>query len=236
MKRKAKAPEESTALHLLRHVWKHSCKANGHSWERVNHAMGNALSLAIGAGLFFAVDDLTVIQEEFRAGYWIGSDQGEWYYARAVVEGNTTFCEAFEKWRQREPFRAWNVGVSSSSPYIHASFVRRQRERLAVGFDFDYQGERPRVTSFTEDVVTACTYVESKVKRRFAITRDDIKRDRLDMAWKCKVANDGIAAAKREQFLKLLKAPTKADYLKLPRTTIEKALKKLNITVEGAKC
>ena len=172
-----KAPKESPALHLLRHVWESCCKANSHSWERVNHAMANALSLAIGAGLMFAEGDVEGLSE-FSCGYWIGAENGEEFYTQAVIDGNTSFCEAFENARGRGPFRAWGVEARANSPYLHCNHVHRERERLAVGLTFNYAGERPTVTSFknTERVSTADgTVLEPQLDGAYKVKAGKVK-------------------------------------------------------------
>jgi len=100
----ARKPKPSPAYSLMAHVWQCSLEATGHSWERLNHAMHDALKLAINAGMIFESDDFGRIMAGFRGGYWILDGGGEWCYALAVRTGNLSAARAFEHWKGRKPF------------------------------------------------------------------------------------------------------------------------------------
>lgn len=180
-----KKPTTSPAMQLLQHVWDNCCKAAPFSYERLNHSMRHALLLAIGSGLTFSPGDFSSLFPKFRAGRWIGVDSGERLYAQAIIDGNQSFILAFEHDNNREPFRADDVNTNTNSPYLHRNAIRRQRERLAVGFTFRYGLLRPTVTNFSADGQTllACTYktprsYPDKIEKRLTLTRDDLKHDR----------------------------------------------------------
>ncbi|MEA1952595.1 MAG: hypothetical protein U9N87_14540 [Planctomycetota bacterium] len=166
----------SPAYQLLRHVWQHSLKATGHSWERLNCSMRGAMQLAIDAGLRFDRDDFAKTMKEFRGGYWFGETGGEYFYALAVQTGNLSAAQAFESWKERQPFIADVVDTGSG---------RRKRGRLAVGSRFPWRGFHVTVTSFALNGahLTACAYkddAERKVAKRFRITIADIRADRKE--------------------------------------------------------
>ena len=156
--------EQSTAHVLVAHVWNNVQEATGHSWLRLNHAMYEAVKLAIEAGLRFDVGDFATFYSEMRGGYWFGqgdgSGMGERFYGIACKYGNDSACKSFEAWKARAPF------VFGGS-------------RLAVGSDLEWQDLRVTVTSFAEDgqSLTACSYKggERKVERRLTITCEQIK-------------------------------------------------------------
>jgi hypothetical protein len=153
----------STALKLLKVVWENGTKD---SWERVNHSMRNALTLAIGSGLDFAAKDFGIMASDFSWSYW-ATDDPEWIYHHAILNGNQSCVEAWEKYQNRSPFRAndvslyrWEGAESDGYGYLHTSSVKRQRERLAVGFGFPIDGRQWWVTKFDDDkgVVRLASY------------------------------------------------------------------------------
>lgn len=144
----------SAAMNLLRIIWEHGKKD---SWERINHAMRNGLTLAIGSGLSFRASDFEDISREFRWRYWVSADP-EWIYHNAIINGNESCIKAWEQHCGREPFRAnqvelrrWPGGECSGyDGYIHANTSARQRERLAVGFGFPIKDRQWWVTGFED--------------------------------------------------------------------------------------
>lgn len=190
------AKPQSPVIHLLDHVWKHCNDGTSHSWERLNHAMSNALSLAIGAGFAFDVGDVKHIMTNYSSGHWIG-ESDEWIYADAIRVANMSAVQSYEAYKNRQPFIADDVRFSmNGSSYMHGGGDRK-KERLAVGFEFKHQGKKFRVTSFADDssYVTACSYKRLKVKgfqgqdywdekfdKRIQITREGIKLNRAEMA------------------------------------------------------
>ncbi len=166
----------SPAFQLLRHVWQHSLVETGHSWERLNRSMRGAMQLAIDAGLQFNQEDFGKMYKEFRGGYWFGETGGEGFYALAVQAGNLSAAQAFESWKERQPFIA-DVGDTDCG--------RRKRGRLAVGSRFPWRGFHVTVTSFAPsgEHLTACAYkdaAQSKVAKRYRITVADIRADRRE--------------------------------------------------------
>ena len=167
----------SPARQLLAHVWEY---AQHDPWQRINYAMHHALDLAIRSGMKFVESDFAYFAEKFRWGYWAGSDR-EWIYTAAVLDGNASCVEAWEKHRKREPFRANDIRATNHRGFIHANHIARQRERLAVGFSFPYEGRRWFVTAFDDEngiVRGACyehdhqTGAPKKIK---GFTHEDIK-------------------------------------------------------------
>lgn len=151
---------KTPARQLLELVW---ASTKQDSWERINHSMRNALSLAIGSGMTFAASDFRNMAE-FRWHYWVGSSD-EWIYSMAIVVGNTSCVEAYEQWKGRQPFRANNVHDprwQSAGGYIHAHSVYRQRERLAVGFGVKIDERQWWVTTFNDakGTIRLATYAE----------------------------------------------------------------------------
>ncbi len=187
------APEQSPVLDLLDLVWNHGEQATSHSWGRVNTSMQRALSLAIGCGMKFAPDDFAQIQRRYRFHYWGGNDAGgfaEGFYALAVAEGNVSACQAFEKWKGRAPFIADGVRPGRSVQFAHRGGFR-EKQRLAVGSTFHWQGQEVKVTSFADDgsYVVACSYDDpdptksyekAKIDRRYRISRRDLQQARRE--------------------------------------------------------
>ena len=156
----------SPAYQLVDHVWKHKLGATGHSWQRINAAMHQALSLAISAGLVFHENDVIDIYANMRGTYWFNAGGAENFYPLAVNSQNYSACKAIEK----------AVG--------RPAFVY-EGARLHVGSNIAWEGRCATVTSFASDGLSliACTYAEptkehpyrSKVERRLTITLDEIK-------------------------------------------------------------
>jgi hypothetical protein len=181
-------PEQSAVLDLLDTVWNHWGKATRHCWDRINHSMQKALSVAIGSGMKFGPDDFSQIQRRYRFHYWGGNDRGgfaEGFYGLAVTEGNISAAQAFEKWKGRPPFILDWVRPNRGAHYVHRVGIR-ERGRVAVGFEFLWHGHMVTVTSFAADgsYLTACRYkrddeergyARRKIENRFTITPADIR-------------------------------------------------------------
>lgn len=177
--------KKSPAYALIALVWDNSSHRGG-PWNRLNTAMQHAVHLAIDGGLTFAKGDFSKLLKDFRGGYWFGADNGEWFYARAIAESNTSAAQAYEHYRGRKPFIADGV-----TPARYGSVAKeRKRERLAVGFQFTWRNRRVTVTSFAKDgsYLTACSYTnvddgayrKDKVDKWFTITVPDIHADRKE--------------------------------------------------------
>jgi hypothetical protein len=162
---------QSDVIKFMDLVW-HSVHAADLSWQRVNAALRRALKLSVEAGFVFAPDDFSYVIEHYRSQFWIG-ESDEWFYAEAILNENKSAIDSFEKRHSRQPVIADNVSL-----YLGHHYVDRKRCRLAVGFEFSYGGERPRVTSFGDGHLVACTSKDDRIVRRLTLTRDDIVADR----------------------------------------------------------
>lgn len=171
---------KSAVVRLLDLTWANANTEIGHSYERLNHAMRESLSMAIETGFRFAKNDVRFIIQNYRSGYWIG-ESTEWIYADAIRIGNASAYTSYEQWCGRTPMIADDVKLPlHHSAFKHLETGRRKQCRLAVGFSFPYHGRAVTVTSFKEDHVVACAYRPgtNKVARRHKITREDLINNR----------------------------------------------------------
>lgn len=173
---------KSAVIRLLDLVYAESLKSTGHSWGRLNSAMRNALSIAIGVGFKFSIGDFKHIFTNYKSGYWVG-DEVEWWYTKSVSASNMSAIASFETYKGREPFIADRVDQPKCD-FSHLTGPR-SKERLSVGAQFVWKGDRVRVNSFAPDgsYLNACSYRRTgaftkKVAKRFKITRQDIISDR----------------------------------------------------------
>lgn len=180
--------KHSPAYTLLSHVWEHANEKASFSWERLNHSMRNALGLAIGSGMEFAKGDFAAFYKDFRAGRWISDD--EWVYRLAVIVGNTSAIDVFERYKKRGPVVADNVSLGNG--YSHGGYLHRDGdrkcERLAIGFSFPWKGETVTVTSMPtgDGPIIACSYKPNpdrqfsnrRILHRYKITVEAIKEER----------------------------------------------------------
>lgn len=235
----SKKQNQSPVWQLLSLVWRNTNHATGDSWERLNHSMHGALSLAINAGFPFLLDDFGRAMNDFRGGRWF---HGEQSYAMAVHVGNLSACRAFEAWKKRKPFIADDV----SSNDWRGNYTTRKRGRLAIGCTFPWQGCRVKVTSFSADEshLIACAYHDrkpddysNKVERRFPVTVAGIQaeralscererlRARLDKAWGTKLPGP----IKRR--LKGLGIATETHWSVAPIEMLRRLVKELEVEV-----
>ena len=229
-----KKPTQSPARTLLEHVWEHANSKTNYSWERLNHSMVDALTLAIGSGMAFVVDDWNL--SGFNAGRWVGETM-ERYYRMAVVTGNRSAIETFEAWRNRKPIIADDANMggryvySGESGYTHGGGGTRQRERLVIHCSFLYQGEVVEVTSFTEDgAAVCCSYKNSdenrkngtrlKILHRYAVTPELIQADRAERREKGKLIDALKVAANADDAPKDIGKQI-PDFLKIPQESKE---------------
>ena len=174
----------STVITLLDLVFQNANSSTSHSYERLNHAMQTALSLAIGSGFEFDLDDVCYVREHYRSSRWLG-DSDEWIYSEAIAVGNLSAIRSYEAAKGREGIIADDVDLNiTRNAYLHLSGTRK-RERLCVGATFTFGNERPKVTSFAEDgsYVNACLYTKvdeyrEKISKRLKISRIGIIEDR----------------------------------------------------------
>lgn len=182
--------KRSGAMQLLDIVWKKTGGATGHSWDRINHAMGKALELAIMAGMRFNRGDFAEFAKRYDSHYWIGNSggdmTGERFYCFALTTGNPSAVLSFEQWKNRPPFIA-NVKDGYSAYGHHHS---KRTGRLSLGDEFSWKGMEVKLTSFAVDgqSITACAYkpkeindegyeLSVKVARRFKISIGDLRAE-----------------------------------------------------------
>lgn len=168
----------SATLSLLSIVWS---KGKKDSWERINHAMRSALSLAIGSGLDFNPKDFAQMQDKFRWEYWV-TESTEWIYSTAVINGNDSCVLAYEKWKKRTAFYANNISSSyCNSIFIHRNSIVRKRERAAVGLCFPMNGRTWYVTGFNDvaGTIRLASYSsgrqEGKPEKLLQLTNEEFK-------------------------------------------------------------
>jgi hypothetical protein len=230
---------KSAAIRLLDLVWQNTTKDT--SYERLNHSMRDALTLAIGCGMPMAAGDIKHVFSNYRSGYWI-SDSDEWIYTLAIQVGNMPAIKSYEAAKDRKPFLADDVSFSADSGYIHSSYVNRQRERLCVGCSFSWKGLTLKVNSFAKDqsAVNACsyrrvkeeghTYATDKVDKRFKITRDDILTERAERKERAELMAKLIKASESKDnsaaIIKALGVKSNADYARLSIEKIRKVAQK----------
>ncbi len=183
-----KKQQQSPAMTLLQLVWANMYGLNvfEKSWDRVNWAMQEALTLAIVRGFRFDADDWAAM-EPFRPWCWRDT---EYCYSLAVAGGyydnrahgiNMPACLAIEKDLGRKPFLLQTDRMGHD----------KTRTRICVGVQFVWSGPKDKkdsavkVTSFAKDqqsfiacsykpVADAGDYCREKIERRYRITHDDI--------------------------------------------------------------
>lgn len=183
----------SPAVEMIRHVWRQAQRATGHSWLRFNHALHDALRLAIESGMEFHIDDFELIAKEFRSGYWVGADT-EWIYSTAVAVGNASAWKAYEHHWGRKPFIIpWATGGTGFRGGGGRT-LSGTLPRVIIGSQFKWKDERVTVSSFNDEkgYLTAISHTrtgrnycdecgsirpggEEKILHRFTITHADIK-------------------------------------------------------------
>lgn len=193
--------EKSPALQLIELVYNEQGHQMGRSKERFHAGMRSACQLAIRYGLRFDIDDFKTLGTQQTQSYHNTAiylaGESEYTIACGIERGrqNQSACLSFEKWKDRKPF-----------------VVREPEEktgnRVAVGIDFTWYGERVSCTSFADDssYLTACTYKRddgtagSKIDRRIKITHDDIREYHatFKLLDEVKAANAGLSPSMRE--------------------------------------
>lgn len=151
--------KDSPALQLVRLVFTEGQKATGHSWTRLNQALYQAAKVAIEGGLRFDLEDFTSFYAKMRAEYWIGAHP-DGLYAAACKVGNLSACRAYEH----------HYGFC---PY------ELDGQRVFVGHDFMWKGERVICTSIHKDHM--CVVSQRKWTLRLSgwlLARPDSRRKR----------------------------------------------------------
>lgn len=125
-----------------------SMQATGHSWTRLNGVLRQAMHGLITAGVKFEADDVAKALGK-SGSYW--SDCEGWYSSACGSEhrdggGNISAAISIENHLGRTPFM-WAERTKSA-------------ERLRIGSEFTWAGERVKVTSFDDaaKTLTACSY------------------------------------------------------------------------------
>lgn len=185
--------EYSPAVDMIRHVWRQAQRETGHSWLRFNHALADALRLAIESGMEFHIEDFQLIAKEFHSGYWIGADT-EWIYSTAVAVGNASAWQAYERHKGRKPFIIpWARGGTGFRGGGGRT-LSGTLPRVIIGSRFEWKGERVEVSSFNDEkgYLTALSHVRTegkecpkchrlieypklKILHRYTITHADVR-------------------------------------------------------------
>lgn len=149
---------DSAPIQFLAHIWKHMQAATGHSWLKVNHAMADALDLAIRSGMKFALDDFGEIAKRFRSGYWHHAENS---YRTAVLYRNVSAYLALEKDLGRKPFIVKGASIST---HTGDGPCGQGLARLIMGAQFTWNGECVTVTSFNDETgsFTVCSYTRTQ--------------------------------------------------------------------------
>ena len=240
-------PEKSKVMQFITLVWENATKGVPFSYERINHTMQRAMSVALGAFEFELDDYGDICRGDFRVGYWLDCERA---YTSAVVNGNTSAVLSIEKHLGREPIIADDVDPPDYWQDRNTHLVgTRQRERLHVGARLMWKGELVTVTSMGQDSATACSYKttmeaqicptcrhcrfgeKTKVLHRYTITREAVIANRADRKRRKEIW-DRLAAARENDSdgvidsLKAIGVATVADFDKAPLKKLEKVLAK----------
>lgn len=204
-----------------------------HSWERINHAMREALQLAI-CRFQFEPDDFNAVENGYGSGYWFDKEAS---YALAVICDNRSACESCEKMIGRGPIIADNVRLRPYGDHGGVHVVGdRQSCRLHVGCSFHWNGEQVTVTSFRGSAAIACAYnpdtytFRKKVRKRFTITRDDVIADRAERKRREEILDELTKIDKdngddrTEEILQEIGVRTKVEFMKVPLKKLERVL------------
>jgi len=171
--------KRSPALTLVMQVWNHALDAGGHSWQKLNWAMQDALNLAIKARMEFDEGDFAYIVANCRTGYWFGEDNGERFYHTAVEADNLSACVSFEAWKKRPAFiiGGRRLAVGSELDGFFSGYRRPETAPEWMGFP-----KMTEVSSFGKDgnsFIAIGAFEEKNHRRvptrRWTVTREDIK-------------------------------------------------------------
>lgn len=169
--------KKSPAYKLLEHVWRTEGYQMGKSWDRVNHAMGSAMNLAIEYGLRFFRDDFKRIHGAFRGCYWFGENAGERFYTLAcdgTHGANMSACLAYEAWANRKPFLVLKDPNQNVKIRVHvgASFIWPdwKNKRTPLVHVTSFANDESYFTAVErEQVLRSGRYHSEKVTRRYKI-------------------------------------------------------------------
>lgn len=177
---------DSPALQFVRLLYREGQQATDHSWTRLNAALSEATAVAIRGGLCFDLGDFKAFYSDLNAGYWIGSHPSG-FYRLACEYGNLSACKAYEHCYGFKPYEL-------------------EGQRVFVGHDFNWNGERVTCTSISKESLVACSYkpsdpdgYRSKILHRYSITNAEMaaeSKKRQGAALDQRMAKARDAAAK----------------------------------------
>lgn len=226
MKKKQDTP--SPAIEILDITYHSCCESVPSSWQTINSAMQDALKLAIVSGFRFDIDDFKYIVDGYKSDYWIGADVERWY-SMAVAAANKSAFASYEHYKNRKGIIADNVTHD-----VGFDRVQRQKDRLAVGSQFKWNGQDVSVTSFSDDglSVVACSYKDGdrrKIDKRYSITADDIKADRAIRNQRKKLVSTLMQFGETldggiDLIKKTLGASTQKEFDALPNAKLQEAI------------
>lgn len=230
--------KRSQVLQLLDLVWQNTNTTAGHSYERLNHAMQRAVSLAIGSGFKFEEDDMQNISKNYRSSYWFDQETA---YTQAVNSNNQSAAVSFEKWKSRAPFIADDVSYEySRGTWLHGGGTRK-RDRLAIGCTFRWQGYPVKVTSFSGTRVVACSYKKTddghstfsgNVDKIFKITREDIIADRAERKERYEIDAALVKLGKGRVALAELGVKTRDEFERIPIKRLRLVAKSFGVEIK----
>jgi len=174
---------ESEVIRFVRIAW----ASWPGSWQRYNQIIGATLRLC-AEGFQWERGDIAQLIGICRNGRCdihrcLGEFGFEGLYTIAVRTGNLSYCLEYERYCQREPIIVDDVNG-------------RQRDRVCIGSEFQWNDERVKVTSFRKGRAVACSYRETveaeecatcgcctrgprkTISKRYAISTSDVKQDR----------------------------------------------------------
>jgi hypothetical protein len=146
-----KSSKQSPVQIVIGTLYTESMTATGHSWTRLNCVLREAMQGLITSGVKFEVDDVDDALSNFGGSYWASCES--WYSSACGGDGsggNLSATISLEKHLDRTPF-IW--AERTKTP-----------ERLHVGSELTWKGERVTVTSFDDKAktLTACSYQNEK--------------------------------------------------------------------------
>lgn len=199
---KSPVQQLSPVQQFLQTIWDNRKKG---SWQRLNAALYDGLTLAIRAGFTFERDDFINLKS-FNFHYWCGAGSGpnghaESFYTLACSSqrdgGNRSAAIAFETWKERKPFLFQGKRLAERSEFdwwdgfpdgLEGEILLEVLRELPVM-------RRLEVSSFAKDgsYLNAIWFQKPSWERepgkgpdrRFRITPGDFKR--VDKAWKERV-------------------------------------------------
>ena len=146
-------------------------KAVSFTSDKCNRAFGAFWSLCISSGCRFGKDDLLALRQWEKEDSWnIFHPPLEIHYSLAVLENNISFCQAYEKYKDRKPFiwKGIDYGYNRMGVYACHCTQDKSQGRLIRRAQFTWKGYRVEVTNFKDEKgsLIACAYDPDAEKRR----------------------------------------------------------------------